>query len=788
MKTISVAIKGYLGDSDIMIGQSERSTSPYFYTAGAERHKDKLEYIVGELGAGANYKPNINEEVNFYIKGIALEDLSRMNPYTIEKQYGLYPFEGRKLIISSITADKYGIKPGDTIALEIGEGRYKFQVCGIASPTGHFQGSSDQAHGVIPRETLSSIVDARGKVDAIYVKLKNPEQKQEVIELLSQEYKNYRVEETFPYEMLKAQTREISMVFMMLSSVVFFMSLFIVYSSFKVITAERLPVIGTFRSMGATGRMANFMLIGESVLYGFIGGVLGNGLGIGILSLMAYVMNQMVTSDAGITFNAVIDFSIAQMGISLVAAVLLCILGSIVPILRILRIPVKDIVLNFIQKPEGRKLRRLVLGLFILGIAFACAFVEADELRPAAAASGMVMSLIAVTMLVPYITDVFISIFTGVYSYIFGNIGVIAARNLKNNRNILSSISMLAIGMSSLLMINTAGYDSAVSINDRFKNTRYDIEIYIGRADRNFLRLVDNIEGVSDVYGEYSFYRVELQDSEEYISQLMGIDRMKFLDFFNLEMDGDPEEAFRKLDEERSLLISETLGETLKAKVGDYVRLETTSGAKTYKIIGTFKKLIYEGQNCALASDRFIKADMKADTYSTVYVKTDKAPEEVAQSIREEFKRWWPYVATMEERRSENMKSNQQSMLLMSGFSALASVIGIFGILNNLMLSFIERKHSFAVFRSMGMSKRQMIRMIFIESATGGLIGGAIGVLGGIILITMIAGVDNIGNIHYPVNTFVLYVLVGAGIMLTASISPALKTSKLNIIDEIKFE
>jgi putative ABC transport system permease protein len=78
--------------------------------------------------------------------------------------------------------------------------------------------------------------------------------------------------------------------------------------------------------------------------------------------------------------------------------------------------------------------------------------------------------------------------------------------------------------------------------------------------------------------------------------------------------------------------------------------------------------------------------------------------------------------------------------------------------------------------------------MVFVESATEGLIGGAIGVMGGVMLITMVAGASNAADIHYPLSSFVWYVVVGAGIMLTASISPALKTSKMNIIDEIKFE
>jgi len=788
MQTFMKTIKGYYGNCDLVIWPSEDSPSRYFYKAGAEKHMDKLEYAIGGLGSSAYFKPSKDEEVNMYLRGIDLDELNRMNPYSLVGQQDLYPFEGRKLVIASTTADKYGIKLGDSINLEMGNSKFKFRVCGIAAPTGHFKTDGDQVGGVIPWGTMSSLINAKGKVDTIYLKLKDPEQKQEVIEILSKEYSGYKVEEPFPYEMLKAQTREISMIFMMLSSVVFFMSLFIVYSSFKVITAERLPIIGTFRSIGATGRGANFMLIGESLLYGCIGGVLGCGLGIGILTIMALVMEKMFNSGGGTTFEAVIAYTPAQLVISLVAAVVLCLMGSIVPILRILKIPVKDIVLNFMQRPEGRKIWRLPVGLVLMGASIAMSFVEADELRMIMVCVSLVMSMSSLIMLVPYITELFVMIFQRLYSMLFGNIGILAAKNLRENRNVLSSISMLAIGISSLLMINTAGYDSVVYINDMFNNTKYDIEVYYWKADRNFTRLVRNVDGVAGVYGEYSFYRTEVENNKEYIRELLGVDSTTFLDFFNLDMDGDPAEALKKLDEERSLLISETLQETLKVQTGDYIRLKTATGSKSYKIIGVFKKVVTSGRDMALASSRFIRADMQAKQYSSVYVKAYKDPEMVAETLRKEFKRDYPYIKTKEQMRKEYTEENKQSTMLMSGFSVLASIIGIFGILNNLMLGFIERKHSFAVFRSMGMSKRQLVAMIFVESATGGLIGGMIGIIGGIVLITMLAGAGNLAEIHYPIGAFIAYAFAGAFIMLVASVSPAIRTSRLNIIDEIKFE
>ena len=61
------------------------------------------------------------------------------------------------------------------------------------------------------------------------------------------------------------------------------MSIFIIYSSYKVITLDRLPVIGTFRSTGATQKMVTGILLLESLLYGCVGGFAGIPLGILVL-------------------------------------------------------------------------------------------------------------------------------------------------------------------------------------------------------------------------------------------------------------------------------------------------------------------------------------------------------------------------------------------------------------------------------------------------------------------------------------------------------------------------
>jgi putative ABC transport system permease protein len=119
-------------------------------------------------------------------------------------------------------------------------------------------------------------------------------------------------------------------------------------------------------------------------------------------------------------------------------------------------------------------------------------------------------------------------------------------------------------------------------------------------------------------------------------------------------------------------------------------------------------------------------------------------------------------------------------------------VIGVFGIFNNLIISFIERKRSLAMMRSVGMSRKQTLKMILIEALTGGIIGGTVGILAGTLLILIVPfvmrAINQVVPIHYSVQEYII--AFGAGIIITlvASISPALKFSKQNIIEAIKYE
>ncbi len=788
-KIIVDRIRNSVGSSEIMIHANEKSASGFMTTAAAEDFDSDMEFIVGTINGEGVYKKEDKETIKINLNGYEFEELQQMNPVILEEEYELQPFQGKKIILSSATAEKLGLGIGESMEMTIDSVKHRFRVVGIAQPKGIFLEDGRSNNAVVPREMLASLYGAKGKVTAIHMKPKDMGSKQELIESLSKVYKRYTVRETIDEEDIKRGASTFNVPFMMMVVMVLVISVFIIYTSFRVITTEMLPVIGTFRSIGATKRMTDMVLLTESVAYGAVGGALGCVLGIGILYLMANMMLTQADRAAG--FTATIQYDTSQMLIAFILALVLSVVSSLIPIIKVSRISVKDIVLNNVEKVKRKKAYKLWLGLLLMSVVIIAPRMAPRDITVAVSMVCLILASISVTLLIPYITGLFVRLFEGIYVYLFGNEGVLAAKNLRENKNVLNNISLLAMGISALLIINTISFSVFEEVADAYRTLNYDVELWIPGMDRQKLSLVEKIDGVSDAYGNLMVYDLEIADSTDSIMGVIGAEPNQFADYYEMNIMGDAEKLIKELDKERSIIITNSLKYKLDVDIGESITFRTKAGDRQYKVIGLCETMMYNGQ-MAIVSDRFLKSDMNLRYYNDILIKTSKAPEEVKENIKKFFGNQDIYITTMDEMEKSNVESNESLFSIFRIFSIMAMVIGIFGVLNNFAISFMERKRALAMFRSTGMSKVQIIKMIFIEALSGGLVGGAVGIFSGVVNISIIPyvmrAIDMPIPIHYSAILLISSLLGGAAVTLIASVSPALKSSRLNIIDAIKYE
>lgn len=771
------------GSAEIVVEPHPRFGSPFLAPALADAFRDDLEYAVGVFGDIAYYRHR-DTAVPLSLTAIEYADLQRMNPVKLAAEVRLLPFRGHKAIISAQLASAYDIAAGRRITLEIGGEIYRFRVAGIAHPTGMFAVEDVRHVVIVPRDFMAGLHQARGLAQVMFIKARLGRNRDALIAALEQVFRRHRVRPSVSEREAEEWTREITIPLQIMFVLVLATSAFIIYSSFQVITAERLPVIGTFRSIGATRRNTNLVLFIEAALYGIAGGAAGCILGIGALYVMAlWTTPEWIAAD-GIRLR----FTGRQLATSFLLAVTLSMASSATPIIGAARIPVKELILGqYEAKPLRYRLRSVVGGALVL--AALCAPTLAPGL--ASAVCAIIAGLAGMVLLAPLILAGGAAALARIARSLPGSVGELAARNIRANRNMRNSVALLAIGIGGMLMINTISTSAIAGLTRSYRDIRYHVEMLTRYMDRATDRHVRTTPGVSDVYGVYGMLGVPIADSGEDIDFIMGIRGDRFGKFWRLRGSDAPQRLYAQLDRERTIIPTYALQKRLDLKLGDTMTLEMARGPRDYRVIGFFHSVMWSG-DFALIGERYLKHDGLQQWYEELYVKTDSDPGAVKEELRKRFNRREPWLRTVAEMEKYDREYNRDLLRGLEGFALMALTIAVIGVVNNLLIAFIERRKSLALLRSVGMEQRQLVRMVLVEALMGGAIGGAAGVLGGFLLLHVagyvIQALRLYVEVEYSPQLVLLFFLVGVTATVLASASPAWAARQIDLLTVLKHE
>jgi len=121
-------------------------------------------------------------------------------------------------------------------------------------------------------------------------------------------------------------------------------------------------------------------------------------------------------------------------------------------------------------------------------------------------------------------------------------------------------------------------------------------------------------------------------------------------------------------------------------------------------------------------------------------------------------------------------------------FLLFALLIALLGIANTLALSVFERTRELGLLRAVGMTRRQVRRMVRWEAAIVAVFGALLGVILGIIFgVAAASAVPSsvIQTITIPWGQIIVFVIIAAVAGLLAAYFPARRAGKLNVLDAI---
>lgn len=119
---------------------------------------------------------------------------------------------------------------------------------------------------------------------------------------------------------------------------------------------------------------------------------------------------------------------------------------------------------------------------------------------------------------------------------------------------------------------------------------------------------------------------------------------------------------------------------------------------------------------------------------------------------------------------------------------ALSVVVSLFGIVNTLVLTVFERTREIGMLRAVGMTRRQVRRMIRHESVITALIGAAMGIVLGVVLAVILISRLELVDFAFPTAQIVVFVVAAVLVGIVAAIFPARRAARLDPLEAIAYE
>ncbi len=564
---------------------------------------------------------------------------------------------------------------------------------------------------------------------------------------------------------------------------------FLIINTFSILVAQRSRELALLRALGASRRQVNRAVLTEATVIGLFGSAVGIGVGyllaIGLRTLFAAIGLDLAGADLPLALRTVVVSFVVGLGVTLLAAYL--------PARRASRIAPVAAMRDDVALPESSLRRRLLVGiaLIVLGVgAMVAGFLGEGGLGLSLIGAGMLAILVGVALMSPVLGRPVVVALGALYRRAFGTVGVLAKENsLRNPRRTAATASALMIGLTLVALMSILGA-SAKSSTEATINEALTAELVVSNAIAQDFSpaIADRIEEVDGVASVARFRQAgpEVEGKQVFVG---ATDPEALAAALNLPVAlGGP----TGLDS-RSLLVNSNTASARDYDVGDTVVMKFPKGKKRLTVAGIYPSggVLFTDYLLTLET---LEQGGYAPRDSLLYIsKEPSADESQVRAGIDEVLDGNPTVTlkNQEEYAAEQKKQIDQFLSIIYALLGLAVVIAVLGIINTLALSVIERTREVGLLRAVGLSRRQLRRMVRLESVAiavlGAVLGVTMGVAFGIALQRAIAD-QGIEVLTVPWLQLLIFVLVAAAVGVLAAVLPARRAARLNVLRAITTE
>jgi putative ABC transport system permease protein len=553
----------------------------------------------------------------------------------------------------------------------------------------------------------------------------------------------------------------------------------------------------TLRTLGASRRQILRAVMLEGLVLGVIASVVGLFAGL----LLAIGLNAVFQALDLTLPTAGLVFAARTVVVSLVIGIGITLIATIVPARRATSIAPIAAVREGATLPPGQLARQhwLPPALGVVGIVL-LAWGAVGDMGIGSSllvtGIGCVLAFVAFALLSSRLVVPVAGVVGRPSERIGGAAGRLALRNSQRNPQRTSrTAAALMIGLALVTLVATLGAGmraSAESSLDAIVDSDYVLTSENGytvfpTAAGDAVTAVDGVEVASNLRSE----RAEALDEEVGV---MGIDR-NFDETFNVFMtEGDVTPETLSGDQ---AIVRESFAEDNDLAIGDPFEITTPAGTPiTLTVAGlqeprSIDKLEPLLAQVAIRQEAFDRVFPRPRNLLTLINVDGEATPETTAALEESLAGFPDLVLDTQAGWIDERASDLNQLLnLFYVLLALSVVVSLFGMVNTLILSVFERTRELGMLRAVGMTRRQVRRMVRQESVITALIGAAFGLPLGMALAGLIANVLSEEGIGFqvPVGTLIAFTIVAIVAGILAAIIPARRASRLDVLKALQYE
>lgn len=267
-----------------------------------------------------------------------------------------------------------------------------------------------------------------------------------------------------------------------------------------------------------------------------------------------------------------------------------------------------------------------------------------------------------------------------------------------------------------------------------------------------------------------------------------------------LFLEGDSARILTRAAAGEGAMLSEVLANRLHLAKGSRMTIATPSGERSLEVLGVFYDYATDGGK--LVVDRTLYQQWWNDegvTVFPIYVREGMDLEQARSAIVDVFAqkaedRLMPTVLSNAELRREILRIFDRTFTLTYVLEAIAIIIAMLGIINTLVTSVVERRRELATLQALGGSRGQVTALILWEASYLGLLGTAMGLIGGLALAQILIKVINRQSfgwtiqIAWPMGLLAEVAALALIASLLAGLWPARWAAKQPLVEGLRYE